>query len=570
MAQGRPTAVLSGAPLVWPGDSTLVTWLRRLTRAPLYTSYFEEMMSRRWLGVDPYGLRDLPPPPPFLAGVDLLALPAGHVAPFLRRISMTRPPPRPGELTPAALGRSAGRVSLARRTAAQRRWGQKDAPPLPQWTRIPNVVHGIWLGRSMPSTSVFWKNYAEGGRRYAGRVDFVVWTDLPRSWFTQVAARPDPPAGPDPLAGARALYAWAVENDISLVSVAEVFSAAAPMTLHASYTLEICKQLPRGYAAASDGLRVEIVHRFGGLYADGDMSFEPPSEPPAYDAGVPDGPPSRSGFWGPRGLRPAANGTWRPEELPAFFDRLARSVPGFAMNPHPDGRVGADVIAAPAGHPVLALWRECARLNYLMGQPQLFGGVKAMAVGYVGFPWQEHRYLVPHRSGRVHLFVLRLLRIRYASLVSIKRTIRDGRELSWLPPEGGEPTGTTPATQAQVLAILARCLTFLQWQLLARDGNLYLSAIEPVIRGLPDADAAWLAVLRVLPRLFGTPPVTSMTDVRRKDDGTLERVPLTPDAEALLDRAASPSCWLGSSLSERGEPVWLLDEIVSPCTLRAG
>ena len=203
-----------------------------------------------------------------------------------------------------------------------------------------------------------------------------------------------------------------------------------------------------------------------------------------------------------------------------------------------------------------------------MGQPQLFGGVKSMAVRYVGFPWQEHRYLVPHRSGRVHLFVLRLLRMPSASLVSTKRTIRDGRELSWVPPEGGEPTGARPATQAQVLAVLSRCLTFLQWQLLARDGNLYLSAIAPVIRGLPDADAAWLAVLRVLPTLFGTPPVTSVTDVRRNDDGTLERIALPPDAEALLDRAASPAHWFGSSLSADGEPVWLLDEIVAPCTLR--
>jgi hypothetical protein len=566
--RGRRTAVLSGAPLVWPGDGTLVAWLRRLTARPLYTAAFEEMASRRWLGLDPFALRDLPAPPPFLVGVDVLALPAEQVAPFLRRISLTRPPPTPQELAPAALRRSAGKVSVARRTAASRRWGQTDAPPLPHWTRIPHVVHGIWLGRPMPGSSVFWRNYAEGARRYAGRVDFVVWTDLPRSWFAQVAAHPEPEPGPDPLAGARALYSWAVENDISLVSVSEVFSAAAPMSLHASYTLEMCKQLPRGYAAASDGLRVEIVHRFGGLYADGDMSFEPPTEPPTLDAGVPDGPPSRSGWWGVRGFRPVTDGAWQPEELPAFFDRLATSVPGFAMNPHPDGRVGADVIAAPAGHPALALWRECARLNYLIGQPQMFGGVQVMSAAYVGFPWQEHRYLVPHRSGRVHLFVLRLLKLPPQHLVSTKRTIRDGRELSWLPPEGGELAPAAPTTQAQVLAVLARCLTFLQWQLLAREGNLYLSAIEPVIEGLPDADAAWLAVLRVLPSLFGTPVVTSVTDVRRNDDGTVTRVRLPPEAEALLDRAASPAGWLGAPVSAKGEAVWLLDEVVAPCTLR--
>jgi hypothetical protein len=421
----------------------------------------------------------------------------------------------------------------------------------------------------MPASSVFWRNYAEGARRYAGRVDFVVWTDLPRSWFAQVAARPVAPRGPDPLAGARALWRWAVAHGISLVSICEVFSAATPMTLHASYVLEMAKQLPRGYAAASDGLRVEIVHRFGGMYADGDLSFEPPVEPPPFDAGVPDGPPSRSGWWGPRGLRVPSSEPWQPEELPAFFDRLAASLPGFTMNPHPDGRVGADGIAAPARHPAFALWRECARINYLLGQAELFGGVRSMATSFVGHPWQEHRYVVPHRSGRVHLYVLRLLRQPSEGLTSTKRTIRDGRELSWVPPEGGEPLPPAPATRAQVLAILSRCLTFLQWQLLAREGNLYLTAIDPVMRALPDADAAWLALLRTLPTLFGTVEVTSVTDVRRHDDGTLQHVALPPEAAALLDRTARPATWFGSSTAVSEDvPVWLLDELVTPCTFR--
>jgi hypothetical protein len=129
----------------------------------------------------------------------------------------------------------------------------------------------------VPASSVFWRNYAAGADRYAGRVDFVVWTDIPRHRFARAAASPPaPPGQADPLADVRALLGWARQHGILLVNVFEVFHAEAPMTLHAAYTLEMAKQLPRGYASASDHLRVEIVHRLGGLYADGDMIFVPP------------------------------------------------------------------------------------------------------------------------------------------------------------------------------------------------------------------------------------------------------------------------------------------------------
>jgi hypothetical protein len=118
---------------------------------------------------------------------------------------------------------------------------------LPRVPRVPHVVHGIWLGRALPADSVFWENYAAGARRYAGLVDFVVWTDIPRERFARAMTVPAPPAGQaDPLADVRVLLEWARVNGISLVNVFEVFHAGAPMTLHAQFVLEMCKQLPRG------------------------------------------------------------------------------------------------------------------------------------------------------------------------------------------------------------------------------------------------------------------------------------------------------------------------------------
>jgi hypothetical protein len=169
-------------------------------------------------------------------------------------------------------------------------------------------------------------------------------------------------------------------------------------------------------------------------------------------------------------------------------------VPGFTMNLSPlaNGLVGADMLAAPARHPAIRLWLECARLNYFWSQPDMFGGLRMMAVPYVGHRWQEHRYLAPHRYGRIHYQVLALLRMKPATLPPVWPAVKTGRELSWLPPAGGEPAAAVqdPEDADHVVGVLARCLTFLQWQLAARDGNLYLSAVDPVIRGLPDPDPA--------------------------------------------------------------------------------
>jgi hypothetical protein len=138
----------------------------------------------------------------------------------------------------------------------------------------------------------------------------------------------------------------------------------------------------------------------------------------------------------------------------------------------------------------------------------------------------------------------------------------------------------------EVVRILARCLTYLEWQLAARAGDLHLTSIAPVMRNLPDPDAAWLALLNVFGALSAprggegaATAVRSVTDVRRRDDGSLQRIELPPQVEAMIDRGARVASadsdtvagadWIGAELSaDGGDAVWLLDERVEPAVLR--
>ncbi len=255
-------------------DAT-VGWLRALIGLRVLSPAYEQELARR-MGPDVFGLLRLPAPPPFLAAADPAALAPEHVAPFLRRISMTRPAPRAADLTPAALDTDPGPVSRHHRTPDQQRWDQPPgAPLLPPTTVIPHIVHGIWLGGPIPEHSRIRANFAAGARRYAGHADFAVWTDVPRASFQAADTTPPPPPGqPDPLATTRSMLAWARDHGIHLISVHEVFHAHHPMTMHAQYTAEMNKQLPRGYAGASDHLRLDIIHLLGGAYVDGDNQFD--------------------------------------------------------------------------------------------------------------------------------------------------------------------------------------------------------------------------------------------------------------------------------------------------------
>ena len=484
-------------------DNGVLRWVCDLTGIPAGVPGYGQELARR-MGPDLFGMLALPPPPPFLAGLGPDALPAEHVAPFLRRVSMTRPAPAPADLAPAALAADPGPVSRHPRAPLQRRWAQPPgAPLLPPRTDIPHVIHGIWLGGPLPDPSPLRTSFAAAAAHYAGRADIVLWTDVPRFDLTAAAASPPPPGAPDPHAPARSLLTWATRHGIHLVNVHEIFHAARPMTLHHQYTAETSKQLPRGYAGASDHLRIEIIYLLGGAYVDGDNHFPP--------------------------VRPG---------LPALFDAVAVSPHAITLHVRPQG-VNNDVIIAPARHPALALWRELARARYLLTQRELFGGLDNMARRYAEQPQALLRYSVVHRSGRVHHQLLARLRIPGDDrrLVRVDSAVRHGRDLSWSRNHPAPPPA--PLTPDQVTTITARAITTLARQLITREGNLHLTAVAPVIAALPDPDAAWTAALTLLAELTtnGTlPSVTSITQFRWADNGTPEHTTLPPEAEALLHR----------------------------------
>src|SRR6185295_6398999 len=101
------------------------------------------------------------------------------------------------------------------------------------------------------------------------RTPLVLWTDIPRADFRAAAGDPSNPH--------TQMLQWARRHQITVVGVDEFFPRQAPMQLHAQYQLEMNKLVGEGYGAASDILRLEILHRFGGFYTDVDNEVTNPN-----------------------------------------------------------------------------------------------------------------------------------------------------------------------------------------------------------------------------------------------------------------------------------------------------
>jgi hypothetical protein len=524
-----------------PLPQPTVEWISRLTGAPVRTPAYEEVLARRTLA-DPFGFLALPPAPPFLDGISLDGLPPEHAAPLLTRLSMTRAAPVAADLCPATLAASSGPVTRVSRGTAARTWDQDpsaNAPLLPEQIAIPHLIHTVWVGGPVPDGSPLRALLSDLAGRYGANAAIVVWTDVTRDELLAAdAAPPAPASSPDPHAGARSMLAWARTWGISLVNIHEVFHADHPMTLHAPYVAEMAKQLPRGYAGASDHLRLDIIHAFGGLYTDGDNHPNPHS------------------------TRDTLNNT---------LHHVAASAHGFTLHVLATG-INNDVIIAPARHPAIALWRELTRASYSFRQQRLFGGVKNMARSFIGAPREQWwtRYTVPWRCGLLqgHLFAALKIALDDPPAVRVGALITHDSQLSW----ASDKTTASPAvpTPAHTRAVTARALTTLARQLTSREGNLHLTAVAPAITTLPDPDTAWTAILTLLAELItagALPPVTSLTQFRWTDHATPSHVYLPPEAETLINRKPPPAPWLGHQTTKPGHPAWLLDEAVTPATL---
>ena len=270
-----PRPAKSSPPAPPPGSA-------RRTGAPVLTPGYETELARR-TGPDLFGLLRLPDPPPFLASLRPETLRPRPHRPLLRRISMTRPPPDPADLRPAALTADPGPVSTHHRTPASAAGNNPPAPPhCPP--PPPSPTSSTASGSADPSRPT--PPSAPPSPRPPPPTPTTTSPSGPTSTAPPSdaadAAPPPPPGTPDPHAPHRDMLTWARQNNIHLINVHEIFHHARPMTLHRQYTAEHNKQLPRGYAGASDHLRLDIIHLLGGTYLDGDNHITTTDTAPAH------------------------------------------------------------------------------------------------------------------------------------------------------------------------------------------------------------------------------------------------------------------------------------------------
>lgn len=418
----------------------------------------------RLLGPDLFGLYDAPPAPPFLRGHDYRQLTPRQTFAFLDKLDLAgSPKPSPKRMAPEGI-KEAAEGWVLERTRADRelsRWAPGDVPPLEKTTSTPRLIHGIWLGgplRDAGKMSLFRRNFGESGKEFAGKAVTVLWTDVPREDFV-AASREGRIAvdGHDPLADVRDMSRWASENNVLLVNVNEVFNHENPMVLQEFYSSEVNKRTGPGYAAASDILRMQLMHDFGGMFADGDNKIE------------------------------------KLDDLTA----VSESVEGFAV--HRIGvNVGNDAFVMSKGHPFAAAYLDQLRENYERTQEELLPPeLKTSPPEEFDTPLtRPYRHTVMVRSGpQVLAQVARRLGYDdYLDLPGMEHVSMHSAG-SWLSPLPKGESALPPHDRESTLALTKSVIQTLVRGLRNRDGDLHLTAVEPVVLRHPNPDLVWHAVL---------------------------------------------------------------------------
>ncbi|MFJ2008728.1 glycosyltransferase, partial [Streptomyces chartreusis] len=424
----------------------------------------------------------------FLRGYDFSALHAAQRAAFFDAVDLTRPAPRGEDLRPSALAGNRGTVvESSRRTMAR-----ASTPWLPKRVRIPRVVHSIWLGSPLADvgdTAAFRRNI-EAAASSQPDFTFVLWTDIPRQQFDEARAASGTPADTPAQRRLRDMLDWAARHRVRLVNVDEVFSGTAPMDLQTFYKVEEVKQVGPGYAAASDILRVEILHRFGGVYTDGDNVLT--------------------------------------GNLDAEVRRIADSRHPYALAQDAKGRRSNSVLVAPAGHSFLTRYRRVLRDNYtrtpyenearsriLMDEDASLADLRGDLLGVpeIGNHSRTRiRNEVVHRSGpSANVFepLARMAGLRSRAELPVvgQGVLKVNSDNSWLrgqvagdqgaagrdqgnlgaasPPYDHEATGRTAQ---RVVSTLVR-------ELHHQPGNLHLALVAPVVNRHPHPEALWDTVI---------------------------------------------------------------------------
>ncbi|MER6761842.1 MULTISPECIES: TcdA/TcdB catalytic glycosyltransferase domain-containing protein [Amycolatopsis] len=451
------------------------------------------------LGPDLFGLYRAPEPPDFLRGHDFRNLTAGQGISFLDLLDLAKGYQLSSEhLDPAHLeDNREWTLEKERPDDRLAAWAPGDVAPLAKTTSTPLLMHAVWLGGPLKDTGTmhtFRRNFGDAADRLGDGIVPILWTDVPR-WRTELALTTvAPEEGPDPLHDVRDLLRWAAEHRVQLLNVDEVFTSEHPMRTQEFYLSELAKQTGPGFAAASDILRLELMHRFGGLYTDGDNVVH------ALDDVV----------------------------------RAAESDAGYAVH-RVGGNIANSAFTMSKGHPFAASYLDQLRENYGKTQANLMPReVDSLGQGFFATPMgRVHRQSVMYRSGPVAMTeTARRIGLNSALELPGMTEIRMNSDHSWLLPPQGDPAPLSD--RLETLELTQRVIQTLVRGLHNRDGDLHLTAVEPAVRRHADPDLVWQAALSYIaadPKLSSL--VRTVTD-RSSYTGEVHDVPLPPAARALL------------------------------------
>ncbi|MER6898357.1 hypothetical protein, partial [Amycolatopsis sp. NPDC000740] len=476
------------------------------------------------LGPDVLQLRKRKPPMPALHGLNVPGLSAQQGAGLLSTMDMLRgAAPTPQETTPEALDRAGAGVEVLRAEwppAVRQHWATVLGVPvgsLPAFWELPMVAFGIWLGGSLRAGE-FWDNFGAAADRF-DRVPFVLFTDIPRWQIDAVLAGDES----DELAGVREMVSHANTHNVKLVNIDEISHSEMPMPSHPFVVTERSKESGLGYAPSSDILRIQLLHLFGGFYMDGDNVLEHLS-----------------------GVRSVVN-----EHGFGVLEQIIREAAGERREPNNSG------IVMTKGHPIGAALLYGMSENYRKTRRRLFDSYPGL-VDVV-----EASLDSPMGRNRRNSTIPRVTPVGFARYTGYQKLpgfggMRTGNAESWVP--AGPPAQPDVLIglddQDGTVALTAKVVHTLVWQLHNREGELDLFAVERAIAKHEVPELVLTAAVRFIAARPGLASLVKFVTDHRYENGAIRAFPIPDAVRAML--AFVP-----------GSPRWFLGEWSSPARMVA-
>jgi hypothetical protein len=437
------------------------------------------------LGYDPFGKRrSTAQRPSSIPDVDPASLPAAAVAGHLRQYDLASPPqhtPAAGSGTSPALPAVGGTGKISQGAHGE----------------VPHLVHAIWFGGPLYDDS------AEKGHRQKFKTNigkmaadqpgftFVVWTDVTRKEATEATG-----AAPDGQAARVAdMISWArgaEHRNLVIANIDEVTSGR-PLELEPETRTERGRNEPGGFAAASDLARVAILHRYGGVYTDGD---------------------NYQHFTAEDTQRREADGRTEVSPLHEALDAVAAAPSGFAIHQASVGRGRSNAaLFAAAGSKGTAEYLKLLRENYrkpatALGVPEpwqntITGDTTAEQetinrTGPSGTTYDQLDKTLKQQEGGLTVFERdKYLVIQSGASWFEKSKVDELGDPLPLPDLAPAKGALPPYFLKDVKDAVEGAVTALFREVKVRDGGLYLPAAARSLGRLPadQREVAWIATL---------------------------------------------------------------------------